>query len=558
MTAPVGRIVLIGPSGSGKSTIGRLLAERLGWTLCDTDEAVAREAGRSIPDIFATEGEPAFHERERGAVAAACVLSDAVIATGGGAAIDPANAALLWRDAFVLALQARPETALARLRNTDEGRPLLAGDDPLRRIREQQEGRAAVYARADWTVRTDGLTPGELAAEIERLARVVAPDLVAGRQSQAADADPSTAFVVRTTLARYPIIVGWDILDTLGARMRAQGLGGSAHVISDTGVAPHYGERVLAALRAGGFEAALCTVPAGESSKTLAQAAALYDWLVERRAERGDTIVALGGGVVGDLAGYVAATYLRGMALVHVPTTLLSMVDASIGGKTAVDHLAGKNLIGAFHQPRLVFSDTSVLRTLPPRELAAGWAEVIKHAMILDADLLALLEERAEAIAALDPELTTAVVRRNAMLKGQVVTEDERESGRRAILNYGHTLAHAIESATGYGTYLHGEAVGIGMIAVAALSRRVGLSAEAERRQNALLRRLELPESAPGVDAERILAATAIDKKVRGKRVRWVLLEDIGRPVLRDDVPEAEVRAVIAQITGTGSHAGGG
>jgi 3-dehydroquinate synthase len=258
--------------------------------------------------------------------------------------------------------------------------------------------------------------------------------------------------------------------------------------------------------------------------------------------------------MVGDLAGFVAATYLRGLPLAHAPTSLLAMVDASIGGKVAVDLSAAKNLVGAFYQPRLVVTDVSALTTLPARELTSGWGEVVKHAFILDPDLLATLEARGDDLRRLEPEVTTAVVRRNVQLKAQVVAEDERETtGRRAILNYGHTVAHGLEAASGYEALLHGEAVAVGMTAAAEIGREMGITSLAlVERQAALLAAFDLPRQAPGIDPERALAALALDKKVSGKAVRWVLLEDVGRPVLRDDVPASLVRQAVRRACGLG------
>jgi len=251
--------------------------------------------------------------------------------------------------------------------------------------------------------------------------------------------------------------------------------------------------------------------------------------------------------VVGDLAGFVAATYLRGIPLVQVPTSLLAMVDASIGGKVAVDHREGKNLIGAFHQPRLVFADVATLQTLPERELTSGWAEVIKHALIMDSELLALLEKRAEDLRALQPAITTQVVRRSMALKAQVVAEDERETtGRRSILNYGHTVGHGLESATGYGVLLHGEAVALGMIAAAEVGEAMGVTPPGLLdRPKRLLERFGLPVRIRGVAIEAVLKAISFDKKTSDKSVRWVLLRDVGRPVIHNDVPLPLVRQVI-------------
>jgi 3-dehydroquinate synthase len=351
---------------------------------------------------------------------------------------------------------------------------------------------------------------------------------------------------VSSASGSYAIHCRWGALDDLGALMREAGLGGAAYVISDDCVAPLHAERAATSLRAAGFEADVCRVAAGESSKSLETVRTVYDWLVERRAERGSVVVALGGGVIGDLAGFVAATYLRGVPFVQAPTSLLAMVDASIGGKVGVDHPRGKNLIGSFFPPRLVVQDTSLLATLPGRSLREGFAEVIKHGLIMDPPMLDLLEQDAERLLAVEPGVITQIVARNAALKASVVSEDEREGGLRTILNYGHTLGHAIEAVTGYRSVLHGEAISVGMMAAAEIGAQMGITPpDVGERQGRLFERYGLPLRTSGLDDHAILAAIALDKKVAAKKVRWVLLEDFGRPVLRDDVPEDVVRGVV-------------
>lgn len=347
------------------------------------------------------------------------------------------------------------------------------------------------------------------------------------------------------------IRVGYGALAELGQRMREVGLEGAAFVISDDRVFPCYGPQVLESLAQSSYRAAAHTVPAGEGSKSLPQAAALYDWLVERRAERRDAVVALGGGVVGDLAGFVAATFLRGMPLVQVPTTLVAQIDSSIGGKVAVNHPQGKNLIGAFHQPRLILIDPSLLSSLPPRELRAGWAEVIKTAFIMDADLLALLEANAAQLPQLPPVLTTRIVERCVQLKMEIVAEDEKdEKGRRIILNYGHTIGHALEASTGYGSYLHGEAVAVGMVGAARLSQRLSLlDRETVERHPAILRAFGLPTRCPGVDPAGILRAMELDKKTQAAAIRWVLLRGVGQVAVVADVPQRVVSEVVQELT---------
>ncbi|HEU4760456.1 MAG TPA: 3-dehydroquinate synthase, partial [Dehalococcoidia bacterium] len=363
---------------------------------------------------------------------------------------------------------------------------------------------------------------------------------------------PGAACVVRTATAAYPVVVEWDGLAALGRRLREAGLTRQAYLISDDTVFARYGPQAEASIRQADIPLDSYAVPPGEASKTLETAAAIYDWLVEHKAERGHAVVALGGGMVTDLAGYVAATFARGLPLVHVPTSLLAMVDAAIGGKVAVNHPRAKNLIGAFYQPRLVLADTATLRTLPARELASGWAEVIKHALIADAGLLAFLEEHAERLLALEPEPTTEAIRRSVAIKAAVVSQDElEETGLRTTLNYGHTVGHAIETATGYERFLHGEAIAVGMTAAAAISRRLGLlTPEIAERQRRLLERFGLPTSARGIDRARIAAAIALDKKVQAKAVRWVLLEGVGRPVLRDNVPPDAVEQALDEVLG--------
>ena len=347
----------------------------------------------------------------------------------------------------------------------------------------------------------------------------------------------------------YDVVCRWGALDDLGKLMRDAGLSGSAFVIADEAVATIFAERAITSLVGAGFDADMFTFPAGEASKSLETVSAAYDWLLDAPAERGSPIVALGGGVAGDTGGFVAATYLRGVPLVQAPTSLLSMVDASIGGKVGVDHPRGKNLLGAFYPPALVVQDPSVLVSLPPRALREGFAEVIKHGLIMDPPMLEVLECESERLLAVEPELMTDLVARNAALKAGVVSEDEREGGRRTILNYGHTVGHAIEAVTGYGSVLHGEAISIGMMAAARIGERVGVTPPAvAERQASLFERYGLPLRMPGLDPGDVIEATSRDKKVASGRLRWVLLEDFGQPVVRDDVPREVVREVLREL----------
>ena len=494
MPARRSRIILTGFSGTGKSAAGPIIAQSLGWGFVDTDAVVQREAGKQILEILRDEGEEAFRERESSALAKACSGDDVVVSTGGGAILRPANRRRMAEAGFIVCLEARPETILKRLGNRAEDepldRPLLAGLEPLARIRNLKQERQALYALCDWSIHTDSLSPADVAGEVvrawETFSKPTAVDSarVDGISSASPSGEaavtlhavgPDASAVVDSSTGAYPVIVQWGLLSSLGARLRDAGLARHAHVIADEAVAHHYEDEITASLDAAEVPFDVYTVPTGEDSKTLRNASGIYDWLLERKAERSHTIVAVGGGVTSDLAGYVAATFARGLPLVHVPTSVLGMVDAAIGGKTAVNHPQAKNVIGSFYHPRMVLADPAVLRTLPLRELS-GWAEAIKHALIADEEYLRFFEDSADAILKLDPEITTRAIRWSVSIKAAIVSEDERETtGRRTLLNYGHTLAHAIESTTGYTRFRHGEADGIGMTTAAEISVRMGL-----------------------------------------------------------------------------------
>jgi 3-dehydroquinate synthase len=341
--------------------------------------------------------------------------------------------------------------------------------------------------------------------------------------------------------AAYQVLIGRGALGQLGAQIIKRGFksGCRVLVVSNAHVSGHYGETVRRSLEHAGLITDFLELEAGEVHKTPATVALIHDRACSHQLERGSLIVALGGGVVGDMAGFAAATWLRGIGVVQVPTTLLAMVDAAIGGKTGVNHAGGKNLIGAFHQPQLVLIDPETLATLPPREVRAGMAEVIKYGVIGDPVLVDSLEERQQlnCLEGIGKSLLLQILRRSAAAKARVVATDEREGSLRAILNYGHTLGHVVETLTGYERYLHGEALAIGMAAAGELSLSLGLwSAQDQQRQLALLERSGLPMAAPDLDGEAIRNCLLRDKKVRDGRVRFILPTGIGSVVIRDDI----------------------
>jgi 3-dehydroquinate synthase len=318
-------------------------------------------------------------------------------------------------------------------------------------------------------------------------------------------------------------------------------------IVTNTTVAALYLQQLAETLRAGGVEVVSIVIDDGERHKVSATLNRIYDALLERRCERRTTLIGLGGGVVGDLAGFAAATYMRGIPFIQVPTTLLAQVDSSVGGKTGINHPLGKNMIGAFYQPRLVLADTEVLASLPARELSAGVAEVIKYGLISDGAFIDWLEQNMEKLLACDRDALAHAVRRCCEIKAAVVAADERETGVRALLNFGHTFGHAIESGSGYGNWLHGEAVAAGMVMAADLSRRMGLITQADAdRIVALLKRARLPVAPPGIAPALLRELMGVDKKAEGGKLRFILLDAIGAASIRADVPDALLQQALA------------
>ncbi|MGE0058255.1 MAG: 3-dehydroquinate synthase [Dehalococcoidia bacterium] len=556
-------ITLIGFMGTGKSTVARLLAERLGWDLVDGDLAIIEKAGKPIPEIFAAEGEMAFRKLETQTYTAIRGQSRVVVAAGGGAILLPETRRAIADAGLVVCLEASPETIAARLAAaSDDERPLLSDTNVLPRIRRLKAQRAALYAQVDLTINTDVLTPGEVVDQIAgwralygekavgRPGRVEALSATPAIVPPIVDA-PGAAAIVRTVSGEYPAYVEWGALDRLGEYTKRATGARRAFLISDENVIGLWGEAATGSLREAGIEVHTYTVEPGDATKSMEAAAGVYDWLASQKAERRDVVIGLGGGMVTDFAGYIAATYLRGMAVVQAPTSLLGMVDAAIGGKTAINHAGAKNIVGAFWQPKAVVADVATLKTLPHRALIEGMGEVVKHAFIRDAELLETLEMRLDDLMALEPELTTKVVARNIQIKAAVVSEDERETGGvRELLNYGHTLGHAFEAAGGYEQLLHGEAVSVGMMAAAEIGQRIGVTPESiVHRQRRLLERYGMPLLPPkGLDPDRVRAALSLDKKIVAGGQRWILLEDVGKPIVTADVPREVVEAVMNEF----------
>lgn len=549
-------IFLTGLPGSGKSTAGRLLAQRLGIPVFDVDMLIEASCGERIPDIFARYGEAYFRVWETRMLDAAIHKAEhAVIVTGGGCVIQAENRRLMQEHGVRVYLQVSPDTAIARLQAYQqlalaqgalpEIRPLLSGPDPLAALKRLLAGRAAWYEEAEYTCSTEHKPVEQVVEEVIAML------------ADANDAGAGSPIIRHVAVGQgYDVIVDWDGLVRLPHYLARLHLPSRVFLITDRNVEALYALPLIENLKQADFEAQLYVLPAGESSKSQQQLTALYDWLIEQHAERSEALIALGGGVVGDLVGFAAATYLRGVPLVHVPTSLLAQVDSAIGGKTGINHARGKNLIGAFYHPRLVLADPSVLLSLPDRVRIEGWAEVVKYGIILDAALFDLLELHAGTLRGRDHppvELLCQIIARCIHLKASVIEEDEREQERRAILNYGHTVGHALENVSGYGELLHGEAVSLGMMVAARLAHAASLFSSADvERQQCVLEAFGLPTVYHGsVRAQDILAAIQLDKKVIGKRVRWILPQHIGEVVITS-LPDELVTGVVTAFFDAG------
>ncbi|HLX35382.1 MAG TPA: bifunctional shikimate kinase/3-dehydroquinate synthase [Candidatus Limnocylindrales bacterium] len=545
-------VVLVGLPGSGKTAIGRRLAARHGAVLVDTDSEVEREAGLTIAQIFEVEGEDSFRHRDQAVVEriggpTPGPAIQRVIATGGGTTMDPRNRWRLYRGRAVIWLDARPEAAAQRLRRSPFVRPLVQGPDPVGAVRALAAARARFYGAAG--ARVNALR--EIDAVLDEV------DVVARRIGV-----PAGTVLLRAETSIGRIVIGDGIAATeIGAALDR--LGASRAIVVTEPVAwAAVGDEIRTGLEAAGRPLEVVTLPSGEAAKTLATIEAGARELARRRVERSELIVAVGGGALTDAAGFLAATYLRGVPVIHVPTTLAGQVDAAIGGKSAVDLPEGKNLVGAFHQPDSVVIDLGLAAALPERQRRAALAESVKAAALGEARLFDVLEADGPSVAAGDlgavaDGAVADVVERTAWAKVEVVTEDEREAGGRIALNLGHSVGHALETAAGHGTLLHGEAVGYGLRAATRIGVARGATpADRARRIEALLDRLELGVDPLGLDLDEVIGHLAVDKKTRGGRLRWVLPTAEGH-VVDADVPAELVRSVAAEvIAGTRAVAG--
>lgn len=501
-------IFLYGPPGTGKSTIGRKLARNLRLPFVDLDRAIETKAGMSIAQIMEQQGEPAFRDRESVALRktvdhddSATESLDKVIALGGGALLRDENRVLAESHGSVILLMAELPTLLGRMQHDAGKRPLLAGDTKTK-LTSLLEKRRDHYHSFPRKIRVDGKTAEQNAYEVQvvlgryHLSGMGEYDVIVGSFSRLADFP-----------MQHPIVV------------------------TDEQVAKLHGESVLASLHNAGFHPEMIMLPAGEAHKNIETIQTLWQEFLEHGLDRKSTVIALGGGVIGDLAGFAAATYMRGIHWICVPTTLLSMVDASLGGKTGFDLPQGKNLIGAFHPPKLVLADPQLLKTLPEAEFISGMAEVVKHGIIADPELFDLCAQGRECI----QDHLEQVVKRAMAVKIRIIEEDPYERGVRAALNLGHTVGHALELASKF-QLRHGEAVAIGMVIEAKFAERIGVAKKGLRDEIAtVLRKLGLPVQIPDdLSREDILRAMRVDKKKHAASIRFALPVEVGNVELVD------------------------
>ncbi len=544
--------------GSGKTTVGRVLAKRLNKRFIDSDHEIEARTGASIPVIFEVEGEASFRRREADIIRELTALDNIVLATGGGAILNGDSRMLLKQRGTVLYLRASVANLLQRTSH-DKNRPLLRVSNQRQRIEELDVERDPLYREVAHLVIDTG-RPNVQSLVQTILARLGTASGTASSSSSSSSQSGFSRTTSETAASKargaasssffsdfmslpitlevplddrsYPILIGKSLLED-AEQLRRLIPGKRVAVVTNTIVAPLYLDAFSRALNVAGKQVLPIVLPDGEEEKNWHNVMRIFDALLEHKCDRKTTLVALGGGVIGDMTGFAAATYMRGVPFVQVPTTLLAQVDSSVGGKTGINHPHGKNMIGAFYQPQAVLADISTLDTLPLRELAAGLAEVIKHGAIIDSLFFNWLEANMAKLLARDPAALAYVIQRSCEIKSDVVRQDEREGGLRAILNFGHTFGHAIEAGMGYGKWLHGEAVGCGMVMAADLSCRMGYLSQTEsQRIRALVAAAGLPVVAPYMNTQRWLELMEVDKKNEGGQVRFVLLKPLGTALI--------------------------
>jgi 3-dehydroquinate synthase len=544
MTAKAGRrnIIVTGFMATGKSSVGRRLAIRLGYDFLDLDTLIAAEAGMPISQIFATQGEETFRALESRMVDRVAGRAGCVVATGGGTIVNMRNLEALKRSGVVITLTADPDTILSRVGPVDD-RPMLWGEDTRERIRLLLEQRAQAYAKADLIVDASAHT---IDSVVNHILDFLALHHVIVR-GPAVDL-PSMAQSIRLVLGprSYEVVIGPSLLGEVGRLVKSLDLASTSVLLTSPGDNRLFGGRLVHALEEAGFAVTCIELPDQEEEKGLERLGWLYRQMATHRLERRSPVFALGGVVIGELAGFAAATYLRGLPLIQIPTSLIAQVDTSIGGKVGVNLPEGKNLVGAFYQPRLVITDVETLAALEEREFRAGLAEVVKIAAVRDREFFEYLEGNVEEVLSRDFRVLVRLVKRACEIKASIVEADEWETDVRSFLNFGHTVGHALEAATLYRGPNHGEAVAVGMVVATTMSVQRGMCpGEDLGRLKALLQAFGLPIKLP-TDAAEITRFVRYDKKIQGGQIRFVLLRGIGDAVVASLKTLGELETALA------------
>jgi shikimate kinase/3-dehydroquinate synthase len=530
-------IILVGMMGAGKTTIGKALANSLGKEFIDSDHEIQDRTGVKIPVIFEIEGEAGFRKRESEVLAELVKKSNMVLATGGGAVLSRENRQILRRGGIVIYLRASVNDLYRRTRY-DKNRPLLQTQNLFARLNELYVQRDVLYREAAHVIIDSGKQGVRFLVQ-KLINKLISIDFNTIMQNNNKNAMQTITvdFTPSSEKRSYPIHIGHGILQQVDLIVSCLPQKRVA-IVSNTTIAPLYLDNLRAALEKQGVISISIILPDGEVHKNWETLNLIFDALLKNHCERNTAILALGGGVIGDLTGFAAATYLRGVPFIQIPTTLLAQVDSSVGGKTGINHPLGKNMIGAFYQPRMVLADSATLNTLPDRELRAGLAEIIKYGLIRDPAFFDWLERNMHRLLARDPVTLNEAIQRSCENKAEIVAADEKEEGVRALLNLGHTFGHAIENGMGYGIWLHGEAVAAGIVLAADLSRRMKLINEADvGRIRKIFLQAGLPVVAPKMPPEKYLRLMMLDKKVDAGRARFIVLNRIGEAVMRADIP---------------------
>lgn len=546
-------IVLVGMMGVGKTTVGRLLAKRLGWSFYDSDDEIVRSVGKSISDIFLEDGEPAFRDLERVTIRHLLANGPCVISSGGGGITVPETAQAIKEHSLCLWMDAPVPVLVSR--TAGGSRPLLKHGDPEEVLHMLLEKRRNSYAQAHIHVLDDGLTPDEM---VDRMLLQIREHLYMNAPASEKEKYVPEAMCLTVTLGErsYPIFVGSGLLQQPGIWLPNELQGKDAFILTDYNVRELITDKFAETIKPLMKSVSVMELQPGEQTKSFERYQAVLEWMIESGVKRDSVVIAVGGGVVGDLGGFAAATILRGIHYIQVPTTLLSQVDSSVGGKTGINSRHAKNMIGVFYQPKSVIIDLDTLGTLPRREWLSGYAEIVKYGLIGDEEFFDWLESHGAVMLKGGLGETVRAIETGCHMKAGIVHQDEfEENGLRALLNFGHTFAHALETAAGYdGTLLHGEAVAIGMVLAARLSQRLGYLVQDDVNRiynhlHAVGLKTEIREVPfrKKPSAKELLDTMRKDKKAGAGGIKFVVLKRIGEAILQSGVEDAMVLDILKE-----------